>query len=331
MTLRRRTFLMTSMAALAAPSLITAAGAQSGWPQRGRPLKVIVPWPAGAANDALGRLIADRLQQKFGVASVTENRVGGAGLLGTRAVVQADPDGYTLLASAFNTAVMPLVLKAAADFNPETDLEVLGRTAVAPLVCVMSASLPQKTLAEVIAAAKAEPSKWNFAISSLGSAGHLATIDFLRRAGVNIQMVPYRGTQPALQDIMGGNVQLLIDPSFALLPAALDGSRVRALGIATKERSVLAPSVPTMAEAGMPGFEFQSWYGIWAPKNLPADIADQISALIQETMSDPEVVQRLRATLIEPISESREATKAFIRSDIARATELLRLVNFQPS
>ncbi len=142
---------------------------------------------------------------------------------------------------------MPLVLKAAADFNPETDLEVLGRTAVAPLVCVMSASLPQKTLAEVIAAAKAEPSKWNFAISSLGSAGHLATIDFLRRAGVNIQMVPYRGTQPALQDIMGGNVQLLIDPSFALLPAALDGSRVRALGIATKERSVLAPSVPTMA------------------------------------------------------------------------------------
>ncbi|MCZ8315759.1 tripartite tricarboxylate transporter substrate binding protein [Phreatobacter sp.] len=331
MTLRRRTFLMSSMAAIAAPALVSSAGAQSGWPQRGRTLRMIVPWPAGAANDALGRLIAERLQQKFGVAAVTENRVGGAGLLGTKAVVQADPDGYTLLASAFNTAVMPLVLKAAADFNPETDLEVLGRTAVAPLVCVMSASLPQKTLPEVIAAAKAEPSKWNFAISSLGSAGHLATIDFLRRAGVNIQMVPYRGTQPALQDIMGGNVQLLIDPSFALLPAALDGSRVRALGIATKERSVLAPSVPTMAEAGMPGFEFQSWYGIWAPKNLPADIANAISGLIQETMADPEVVQRLRTTLIEPISESREATRAFIRSDIVRATELLRLVDFQPS
>lgn len=331
MILRRRTFLMSSMAALAAPALVSPAGAQSSWPQRGRPLKMIVPWPAGAANDALGRLIADRLQQKFGVASVTENRVGGAGLLGTKAVVQADPDGYTLLASAFNTAVMPMVLKAAADFNPETDLEVLGRTAVAPLVLVMSASLPQKTLPEVIAAAKAEPSKWNFAISALGSAGHLATIEFLRRAGVNIQMVPYRGTQPALQDIMGGNVQLLIDPSFALLPAAMDGTRVRALGIATKERSVLAPNVPTMAEAGMPGYEFQSWYGIWAPKNLPADIADKISGLIQETMADPEVVQRLRATLIEPVSENREATKAFIRSEIVRARELLKLVDFQPS
>ncbi len=331
MAIQRRTFLITSLATLAAPAVVGAARAQGAWPQRGRTLKMIVPWPPGAANDALGRLIAERMQQKFGLSAVTENRVGGAGLVGTRAVVQADPDGYTLLASAFNTAVMPLVLKSAADFNPETDLEVLGRTAVAPLVCVMSASLPQKTLPEVIAAAKAEPAKWNFAISSNGSAGHLATIDFLRRAGITIQMVPYRGTQPALQDIMGGNVQLLIDPSFALLPAALDGTRVRALGIATKERSVLAPNVPTMAEAGMPGFEFQSWYGIWAPKNLPAPIADQISALIRETMAEPEVVQRLRTTLIEPVSEPREATRAFIRSEIVRATELLKLVNFQPS
>ena len=154
----------------------------------------------------------------------------------------------------------------------------------------MSASRPEKTLAEVLASAKADPKKWNFAISSLGSAGHLATIDFMRRTGANIDMVPYRGTQPALTDLMGGSVQLLIDPSFALLPAAKDGTKARALGIATKQRSVLAPDVPTMAEAGLPGYEFNSWYGVWAPKGLPADIAAKINGLMQDTMRDPAIV-----------------------------------------
>jgi tripartite-type tricarboxylate transporter receptor subunit TctC len=300
------------------------------WPQKDRTIKVIVPWPPGAANDMLGRLLAERLQDKFGVNAVVENRTGSAGLIGTKAVIQSDPDGYTFLASAFNTAVMPLVLKSA-DFNPETDLDVLARTAVAPLVCVMTASRPEKTLAEVVAAVKADPKKWNFAISSLGSAGHLATIEFMRRTGLNIDMVPYRGTQPALTDLMGGSVQLLIDPSFALLPAAQEGTKVRALGIATKQRSVLAPGVPTMAEAGLPGYEFNSWYGIWAPKGLPAEIAAKVNGLMQDTMRDPAIAARLRATLIEPVAESIGDTKAFIRSEIVRASELLKSVNFQPA
>jgi tripartite-type tricarboxylate transporter receptor subunit TctC len=303
---------------------------QKDWPQKERTIKVIVPWPPGAANDALGRLLAERLQEKYGVTAIVENRVGGAGLVGTKAVIQSEPDGYTFLASAFNTAVMPLVLKSA-DFNPETDLDVLARTAVAPLVCVMSATRPEKTLAEVVAAAKAEPKKWNFAISSLGSAGHLATIEFIRRTGVNIDMVPYRGTQPALTDLMGGSIQLLIDPSFALLPAAQDPTKVRALGIATKQRSMLAPDVPTMAEAGLPGFEFNSWYGVWAPKGTPADIATKVNQLVQDTMRDPAIVKRLTTTLIEPVAESIDNTKKFIRSEIVRAGDLLKSVNFQPS
>lgn len=312
-----------------APFGLSAIAQAPAWPAKDKPVKVIVPWPPGAANDALGRLVADRIAAKFGVTTVTENRVGGAGLVGTKAVVGSDPDGYTLLASAFNTAVMPLVLKAAADFNPEVDLEMVARTAVAPLVLVSSASLPQKTLAAVLAAAKAEPAKWNFAISSNGSAGHLATIEFIRRTGVKFTMVPYRGTQPALQDVMGGSVQLLIDPSFALIPAALDGSKVRALGIATAKRSVLAPDIPTMAEAGLPGFEFQSWYGVWAPKGTPAAVQNEINALVQATMRDPEVVKRLTGTLIEPVAESIADSRKFVRSEILRAGELLKSVNFQ--
>lgn len=331
--MQRRHFIKAAAGAallgsVGAPAVL--AQQRTAWPQQGRTVKVIVPWPPGAANDALGRLLAARLQEKFGVTTVVENRTGGSGLVGTTAVIQAEPDGYTLMASAFNTAVMPLVLKGAT-FNPEVDLEVMARTAIAPLVGVMTAQRPQKSLGEMITAAKANPRDWLFAISSLGSAGHLATIEFARRTGIPFDLVPYRGTAPALTDIMSGNVHLLIDPSFALLPAAQDPTRVRALAIATKERSKLAPDLPTMAEAGLPGYEFNSWYGVWGPKGTPRVVSETVNALIQETMRDPAVVARLNATLLEPVAESIDETKRFIASEIARATELLRLVNFQPA
>jgi len=328
--MRRRELMTAAAAAAAGASGLLAAPAvqaQGAWPQ-GRPVRVIVPWPPGAANDALARLLAQRLQEKLGATAVVENRVGGAGLIGTNAVLQAAPDGYTLLASAFNTAVMPLVLKGA-NFDPQRDLDVCARTARAPLVMVISGTRPQRTVAEVVTAAKANPREWNIAISSLGSAGHLATIEFNRRTGADLNMVAYRGTQPALTDLMGGNAQLLIDPSFALLPATGDG-KVRALAIATAQRSSLAPDVPTMAEAGLPGYEFQSWYGIWAPKGTPAEICQRVNTLMQETMRDPAIVQRLTAQVLEPVTETIEETKRFIAAEIARATELLRSVNYQP-
>jgi tripartite-type tricarboxylate transporter receptor subunit TctC len=327
--MKRREVIKGAIGAAALAAMGRSHG-QSTWPAKDKTVKVIVPWPPGAANDALGRLIAERIRAKFGCTTVVENRTGGAGLVGTRSVIQAEPDGYTLLASAFNTAVMPMVLKAA-DFNPEVDLEFVGRTAVAPLVCVMSASMPQKTIDEIAAAAKANPAKWNFAISSMGSAGHLATIEFMRRTGLAMPMVPYKGTVPALQDIMGGAVQLLIDPSFALLPAAKDPTKVRAIGIATPRRSVLAPDVPTMAEAGLAGFEFYSWYGIWAPKGTPREIQASLNTVIQDTMRDPEVVKRLTGSLLEPVAESIEDSRRFIRSEIVRGGQLLKSVNFERS
>ena len=328
--MKRRDLIKTAAAAAAFTAFKSPAIGQAAWPQPGRTLKVIVPWPPGAANDALGRLVAQRIQDKYKITTVVENRVGGSGLIGTKAVIQAEPDGYTLLASAFNTAVMPMVLKAA-DFNPETDLEVIARTAIAPLMCVISADQPQRTVAEVAAAAKADPKKWNFAVSALGSAGHLATIEMLRRLGVDIQLVPYRGTAPALQDLMSGSVQLMIDPTFALLPVAKDGARVRALGMASAKRSILAPDVPTLAEGGLAGFEFHSWYGIWAPRGTPPEITGQLNALVQQTMRDPDTVAKLTATLIEPVAESIADTRSFIRSEILRAGDLLKSVNFQPT
>ncbi len=322
----RRTLIQSAVGGLgllAAP----VVHAQAAWPH-GRTIRVVCPWPPGAANDALARLLAQKLQEKLGATAVTENRTGGAGLVGTREVLGAAPDGYTLLASAFNTAVMPMVLRGA-NFDPERDLEVMARVARAPLVMVISGSRPQRTIADVVAAAKANPRDWNIAISSLGSAGHLATIEFNRRTGADLDMVAYRGTQPALTDLMGGSAQLLIDPSFALLPATGDG-RIRALGIAAAERSPLAPNVPTMAEAGLPGYEFQSWYASWAPKGTSQEICGRVNALMQETMRDPAIVARLTNQVLEPVTESIDETKAFIRNEISRATELLRSVNYQP-
>ena len=321
--------LIMAAAGLAFVATTTMVDAQTPWPQPGRTIKIIVPWPPGAANDALGRLVAQRLQDRLGATAVVENRTGGSGLIGTNAVIRADPDGYTLLASAFNTAVMPLVVKGAT-FDPETDLELMGRTAIAPLVLVMSTSRPQKSLSELLAAAKANPRDWLFAISSQGSAGHLATIAFARRTGIAFDMVPYRGTTPALTDVMGGSVQLFIDPTFALLPAANEGTRVRALAIAAKQRSRLAPNVPTMAEAGLTDFEFNSWYGIWGPKGTPREISQKVNALIQETMRDPEVVAKLNATLLEPVAESIEDSRRFVASEIVRSRELLQSVGFKP-
>ncbi len=327
--MNRREF-VAAVTAAGAAAVCKPAIAQAAWPAKGRTIRVIVPWPPGAANDALGRLVAQRLQDKFGVAAIVENRTGGSGLIGTRYVIDAAPDGYTLLASAFNTAVMPLVLKSA-DFNPETDLEVIARTGIAPLVCVMTGERPQKTVSEVVAAAKANAGSWNFAISATGSAGHLATIDFLQRTGASIPMIAYRGTQPALLDLMAGAVQLLIDTSFALIPAAKEGTKARALGIAAAKRSILAPDIPTMAEAGLPGFEFSSWYGVWAPKGTPGEIKTTVHELIQQTMRDPAVVSTLTSTLLEPVTESVDRTKAFIGSEIVRAKKLLQSVNFQPA
>lgn len=319
----RRT-LLAAAAALATPAI----RAQAGWPH-GRTIRVIVPFPPGAVNDLLGRMLAQRLQEKLGATAVVENRVGGNGVIGTGHVVQSAADGYTLLASAFNTVVLHLVTPNL-PFDPMTDLDVVARTATAPLVMVMTPERRQNSVAEVIAAAKADPKSWTFAITSVGSAGHLATIEFNRRSGANIEMAPYRGTQPALTDVIAGNVQLLIDPAFALLPAARAG-RVKALGIATAQRSELAPDLPTMGEAGLGDFVFSSWYGIWAPKGTPAEIKARIHALMAEAMAEAETRAWLTQRLVEPVIETAEQARAFMVAEEKRARELLASVNFRPS
>jgi tripartite-type tricarboxylate transporter receptor subunit TctC len=320
--MKRRSFLLGAAATFAAPAL----HAQAAWPN-GQPIRIIIPYPPGAANDAMGRLAAQRLQDKFGATVVVDNRAGGSAVIGTTAVFNAAPDGYTLLASAFNHIVMNHAVKGVT-FDPQTDFEVIGRTARAPLLMVMAPKQPQASLAEVIGAAKAKPDEWTFALPALGAPSHLATVDFMSRTGVAIATTPYRGTAPALTDVMGGHVQLLIDASFALLPAARE-NRVKTLGITTKARSSLAPDIATLAEQGLPGFDFESWYGLWAPKGTPLDIRQRINDLMRETMRDPAIVQRLNTSLLEPVVETIAETKAFIAAEVPRHVALLKKAGFE--
>ncbi len=306
---------------LAAPRVSAQA-----WPARA--IRMIVPYTPGAATDAMARLAAQKLQEKLGVTVVVENRAGANGAIGSQAVLQAAPDGYTILASASIHPMARHVMKAA-PYDPVTDFIPLARTARGPLVLVMNAALPQRTIPEVVAAAKADPRRWTFATSSLGAAGHLATIEFNRLTGAAIEIVGYRGSAPALTDVAAGNAQLMFDPVLSTLPM-VRGGQLRGLAIATKQRTPLAPELPTAAEAGLPDFEFYSWYGVWGHRSMPREIADRINTALVDGLREPEVVQRLTGLGFEPVAETVAQAEAFIAADVARNAELLRIANFEP-
>jgi len=320
--MRRRGILVAGAAALAAP----AVRAQGAWPSRS--IRVVVPFTPGGSTDGMARIAAQRLQERLGQTVVVENRPGGNGAVGGIAVAQAAPDGYTFCASA-SIQVMARWVMRNPGYDPLVDLVPVARTGQGPLLLVMNPTLAPTSITTLVAAVRAAPRDWNFATSSLGAAGHLATVEFNRMTGLDIPIASYRGTAPAMQDIVAGNVQLLVDPMLAMVPQ-IRGGRVRALAISQASRSPAAPEVPSAPEAGLPGWDFFSWWGLWGPRGLPAEIVARVNGALQEGMREPEVVRRLTDMGIEPAAESPEAFAAFIQRDVARNSELLRLANFQP-
>jgi tripartite-type tricarboxylate transporter receptor subunit TctC len=324
--MKRRSFVLGGAATFASALASPVARAQV-WPA-GQPIRFIVPAPAGGAFDLMARLAAQRVADKLKATVVVENKPGGSVLIGTLAALSAAPDGYTFLASAFNHILLNHVLPNVT-FDPQADFEVVARTARTPLVMVMAPQRPERTLPEVVNSVRRNPSEWNVAVPTLGAAGHLATLEFMRRLGIRLTVSPYRGTAPALTDVMGGHVQLMIDASPALMPAALDG-KVRALGILSRERSSLAPNIPTMTEGGLADFESQSWYGLWAPKGTPLEIRQRVNDIMREAMADPEILARLGKSLLEPVLETIDEARAFIAADVSRQVALLKSFDFQP-
>jgi len=308
------------------------AAAASGLAQPGaypnRPIRMVVPYAPGGGVDGIARLVAQSLGERFGVPVVVENRAGGSGTIGGQAVQQAAPDGYTVLFGA-STHVMARQVLRRAPYDPVSDFAPVALVGQVPLMLVMSPARPQSDITGIVADARRKPDDWTFAVSALGAAGHLATILFLKLGGLDLVIAPYRGTGPALTDVAAGTVQLLLDPVVALLPLAQSGG-VKGIAVTSASRSALAPSILTAAEAGMPGLEFTSWYGIWGPKALPAPIVGRLNEALAETLRGPALRERAAALGFEPTHAGQDEFRRFIAADVARNSDLLRSVNFQP-
>jgi tripartite-type tricarboxylate transporter receptor subunit TctC len=305
---------------------IGAAAAQAKFPSQ--TIKLIVPFAAGGGVDAYARIIAQAIKEKRNIDMIVENRPGANGTVGGVGVMRAEPNGYTLLFSA-STHVMAKQVMQSPPYDPIADFSAIARVGEAPMLVVMNPRRPQKNITEVVADMKANPQKWEFGVAALGAMGHIATIGFGHLGGLNLTIVPYRGTAPALNDVAAGHAQLLIDPIIALLPMAQSGD-VKALAITTAKRSKLAPQIPTAAEAGMPGLEFASWYGIWGPKTLPKELITWINAAANEAVKDIAASGRLDTLGIEAVTETPEEFADYIAKDVKRNSDLLKAANFQP-
>jgi len=313
-------------------SLVVSLGAASAMAQEGKfpshAIRIIVPFAPGGGVDALARLIAERIQNKSGVSVIVENRAGANATLGGTFVQRAPADGYTVLFSS-NTHTMTKLVLADAPYDPLTDFAPIARVGEAPLLVVMSPKMPQSTLGEVAAAIKKNPEQWAAGTPALGSPSHVATIQFMQLAKANLSVVPYRGTAPALNDVAGGHIQLLTDAIVVLLPMAKDG-KVKGLAVTTKTRSPLAPEIPTSAESGLPGLEVVSWYGLWGPKELPANIIDTLNKACADAMRELAESGRLAAVGVTPVFETPAQFGSYQAAEVARNTELLKSVGFKP-
>ena len=323
----RRALLAGSLATLAAPSLASGLIAQ---PRRftDRPIRVIVPFAAGGGVDVYARMIADKLRQTHGYTIVIDNRAGANGSLGGSAVRTATPDGHTLLFSAA-THVMARQVMRNAPYDPLGDFAPIARVGAAPMMLVMAPRLGPTTVAELIAEARKAPDKWSFGTAALGAPGHLATIAFNLAAGLDLMVVTYRGTAPALNDVAGGHVQLMIDPVLALLPMA-SANGVRGLAVTTAARTKLAPAYPTLAESGLAGFDHSSWYGLWGPQAMPGDAVAELNAAFNAAVRDLEGEGKLAPLGIEAVVETPDAFRGFMERYVGENAALLRAARFEP-
>ncbi len=283
----RRQFLHLASGAVALPALSRIASAQT-YPTR--PVRLVVGFAAGQAIDMLARLIAQSLSERFGQQFIVENRPGGGGNIATEAVVRAPPDGYTLLAVGSNNMINATLYEKL-NFDFIRDIALVASIYRVPQVMEVNPSFPAKTLPELIAYAKANPGKINFASAGNGSVAHVTAELFKMMAGVNMQHVPYRGAAPALTDLLGGQVHLMFDN----MPSSIEhirAGRLRPLAVTATARLEGLPDVPTVADF-LPGFETSAWAGIGAPKNTPAEIIDQLNRETNAALADPKLKARV--------------------------------------
>lgn len=300
------------------PSLVAAEAAQ-GFPDK--PLRFFVPFPAGGSTDAVARAMQPALEKIFRQPVVVENRSGGGGMLGVDAVAKAAPDGHTFGIAGAGALGVNIGERTKRPYDPAKDLAPISKAAESPFILVATPSFNARSLADVIRRAKAEPGKLSLAHGGNGTAMHLAALTFLSMGNVNINLVPYRGTAPAVTDTIAGHVELgIADPTPSL--GAIGEGKLKALAVTTRQRFAMLPDVPTFMELGLKDFELTAWFGIVAPAGTPRDIVGKLNAAMVAALNDPEVVRRVRTVGFEPTPTTPEEFAALIDSEIAKAAKV---------
>lgn len=316
-----RRVLVALLAGAMAQGSIAAATAQTAFPER--QITIVVPFAAGGTTDILARLVGESLRSQFGQAVVVENRGGAGGNIGSSAVAKAEPDGYTLLVGTVGTHAINQSLYKSMPFDPQKDFQPLTRIANVPNVLETNPARPYKTVQELIDYAKAHPEEMTFASSGVGTSIHMSGEMFKKLAGVEMEHVIYKGSAPAIVDLLGDQVAIMFDN----LPSSIEyvkSGKLRPIAVTSKQRSPALPDVPTMAESGLPEFEANSWFGVFAPAGTPPEIVEKLNVALRAAIDDPAIAKQILALGGEPNPETPAEFAAFIKGEAAKWAEVVK-------
>jgi len=314
------------MPALAAAlALAPALAAAQGYPTK--PIRMVVPFPAGGGTDITARIVAQKLSESLGQTVVIDNRGGAGGNIGTDIVAKAVPDGYTLLMAYSSHATNP-GLYPKLPFDAVKDFTAISLVATVPQALAVNASLPVKSVRDLIDLAKSKPGQINYASSGSGTPNHLAAELFNRMAGISTQHVPYKGVAPGLTALMGNEVQFMF-PTILSGAAQIKSGRIRALAVTSLRRSATLPDVPTLSESGLTGYEALSWYGLFGPANLPPAVLARLSSETMRIVRLPEIRDNLLGQGAEPVGNTPPEFERFVVAEIRKWTELIRTVGIK--
>lgn len=319
MSLVGRLIAVCALAIVASP-----LAAQTNWPDK--PVKLVVGFTAGSATDVSGRMFAHKFSEMWGQPVVVENVPGNSGAIGTDRVAKAAPDGYTLLWSG-NAAITILPSLQTLPFDPLKDLTSISTSLRMPSIMMVNNDLPVKSIAELVAYAKANPGKLSYGTPGVGTPQHIAGELFSHLAGIKMEHIPYRGAN--LSDLMSGVVQVGIQNAGASLPLVRDG-RVRGIGVTSLQRSPNAPDLPTFNESGFPGFEATSWFALMGPAGLPKPIVDKVRGESLKVLADPEMKQKFATLGLDVVGSTPEATREAIAVDIPKWAKVIKDANIKP-
>jgi tripartite-type tricarboxylate transporter receptor subunit TctC len=308
----------------AALTLLAACVADAGhaaYPEK--PVRLIMPFPAGGSGDFVARVLAQRLSERMGQQFVVENRPGGAGTIGADVVAKARPDGYTVLLGTISSHAINAALYPAMPYDPVADFAPVSQVVFIPNVLVVHPGVPARSVQDLVDLAKAKPHQLLYATAGYGTSHHISAELFKRMAGVDLVHTPFKGNAAALLDLVGGRVQLMFDNVSNPLSQIAAG-KLRALATTGPTRSLVLPDIPTMVEAGFPGYEVRSWFGLFAPKGTPQPIVERLSVETREALRDPAVRDRLVGNGFEPMGSAPAEFAAFVRAEVARWARVVR-------